>query len=82
MNGGPAGFAVVLKTGDICAEKRGEFAGTAAAGALVAHLVVQNVRLHLHPLVDVAVLKLNETRRNCSDVALLGTSPFVILSAL
>jgi len=67
----PAVLAVVLQTGDVGAEEGGELAAASRALALVTHLVVQHVRLHLHPLVDVAVLQLHEARRDGSDVALL-----------
>lgn len=71
VDGGPAELAVVLKTGDVSAEERRELPPAAAALALVAHLVVQDIWLHLHPLVDVVVLQLDESSADGGDVALL-----------
>lgn len=48
VDGRPAMLAVVLQTGDVGAEEGRELAAAAGALALVAHLVVQHVRLHLH----------------------------------
>ena len=48
VDGLPAVLAVVLQAGHVGAEERRELAAAARAGALVAHLVVQHVRLHLH----------------------------------
>lgn len=70
----PAGrfaFATYLKAGDVGAEEGSELAPAALALALIAHLVVQDVRLDLDPLVDVAVLQLHEARADGGDVALL-----------
>lgn len=48
MDAGPAVLAVVLQAGDVGTEEGGELAPTACPLALVAHLVVQDVRLDLH----------------------------------
>lgn len=48
MDAGPAVLAVVLQAGDVGTEEGGELASTACPLALVAHLVVQDVRLDLH----------------------------------
>lgn len=48
MDAGPAVLAVVLQTGDVGTEEGGELPPTAGPLALIAHLVVQDVRLHLH----------------------------------
>lgn len=48
VNARPAVFAVVLQTGHVGAEERCELAAAAHALTLVADLVVQYVRLHLH----------------------------------
>lgn len=45
---GPAKLAVVLKTGDVSTEKRSKLAPAACALTLIAQLIVQDVRLHLH----------------------------------
>jgi hypothetical protein len=52
-------------------KKGGELAAASGALALVAQLVVQHVGLHLHSLVDLAVLELDEPSANGGDVALL-----------
>lgn len=44
----PAVLAVILQTGDIGTEKRGEFSSAASALTFIAHLIIQNVRFHLH----------------------------------
>lgn len=71
VDGGPAELAVVLKTSDVSAEERSELPPASAALALIAHLVVQDIWLHLHPLVDVIVLQLDESSADGGDVALL-----------
>lgn len=48
VDAGPAVLAVVLQAGDVGTEEGGELPPTASPLALIAHLVVQNVRLHLH----------------------------------
>lgn len=48
MDAGPAVLAVVLQAGDVGTEEGGELAPTACPLALVAHLVVQDIRLDLH----------------------------------
>lgn len=45
---GPAELAVVLKTGDVSAEERSKLPAAACALTLIAQLIVQDVRLHLH----------------------------------
>lgn len=45
---GPAELAIVLQAGDVGAEEGRKLAAAASALALVAQLVVQHVRLHLH----------------------------------
>ena len=47
MDGLPAVLTVVLQAGDVGAEERGELSPAPRALALVAHLVVQHVGLHL-----------------------------------
>lgn len=71
VDAGPAVFAIVLQAGDVGTEEGGKLAPTACPLALVAHLVVQDVRFDLHPFVDVIVLQLNEASADGSDVALL-----------
>lgn len=44
----PAVFAVILQTGDVGTEERGELPTTACALALVTHLVIQHIWLHFH----------------------------------
>jgi len=44
----PAMLAVVLQAGHVGAEERCELATAARSLALITHLVVQNIRLHLH----------------------------------
>jgi hypothetical protein len=60
-----------LKTCDIGAEERSELAAAALSTALVAHLVVEDVWLHLDAFINVAMLQLNEASRDGGDVALL-----------
>lgn len=48
VDAGPAVLAVVLQAGDIGAEEGGKLPPAARPLALVTHLVVQDVRLHLH----------------------------------
>lgn len=45
---GPAVLTVVLQAGDIGTEEGGKLPPTARPLALVTHLIVQDVRLHLH----------------------------------
>jgi len=71
MDHGPAVLAIVLQTGHIRAEERGEFATATLTLALIAHLIVQDIGLHLHPLVNVAMLQLHKSGRDGRNVALL-----------
>ena len=48
VDAGPAILAVVLQAGDIGTEEGGKLPSTACSLALIAHLVIQDVRLHLH----------------------------------
>ena len=48
VNGGPARFAVVLQTGHVGAKEGRELAATSRPGALIAHLVVQDVGFHFN----------------------------------
>lgn len=48
VDAGPAVLTIVLQARDVGTEERGELASTACALALVTHLIVQHVRLHLH----------------------------------
>lgn len=48
VDAGPAVLTVVLQARDVGTEERGELASTARSLALVTHLIVQHVRLHLH----------------------------------
>lgn len=66
-----AGLTAHLKTCDVGAEERRKLATAALSTALVAHLIVQNVWLHLDALINIAMLQLNEASRNGSDIALL-----------
>lgn len=60
-----------LKTCNVGAEERRKFATAALSTALVTHLIVENVRLHLNAFVNVAMLQLNEASRDSGDVTLL-----------
>jgi len=71
VNGGPARLTIILQTRDIGAKEGRKLAATPIALTLIAHLIVQHVRLHLHPLVDLAMLQLHEPRTDRRDVALL-----------
>lgn len=71
MNRSPARLAIVLQTGDIGAEERRKLAATSRTLALIAHLIVEDIRLDLDTLVDLAVLQLHEAGRDGRDVALL-----------
>lgn len=44
----PAVFAVILQTGDVGTEERGELPTTACALALITHLIIQHIWLHFH----------------------------------
>lgn len=68
---GPAELAVVLQTCDISTEKGSKLSPAACALALVTQLIVQDVGLHLHPFVDVSVLKLDKSCADGSNVTLL-----------
>lgn len=48
VDAGPAVLTVVLQAGDVGTEEGGELPPAACPLALVTHLVVQDVRLHLH----------------------------------
>lgn len=48
VNARPAVLAVILQTCDVGTEKWSELATAASALTFIAHLIVQNVRLHLH----------------------------------
>lgn len=48
VDAGPAVLAVVLQAGDVGTEEGGELPPTACPLALITHLVIQDVRLHLH----------------------------------
>ena len=48
VDAGPAVLAVVLQAGDVGTEEGGELPPAACPLALVTHLVVQDIRLHLH----------------------------------
>ena len=48
MYDGPAVVAVVLEAGHVGAKERGKLAATAHTLALVAHLIIKDVRFHLH----------------------------------
>lgn len=48
VDAGPAVLAVVLQASDVGTEEGGELPPAASPLALVTHLVVQDVRLHLH----------------------------------
>lgn len=50
VDGLPAVLAVVLQAGHVGAKERGKFASASRTLALVAHLVIQDVRLHLYLL--------------------------------
>lgn len=64
-------MTLYLQTSHIRAEELCKFATTSLALALIAHLIVQHVWLHLDTFVNVAMLQLHKARRNRSDVALL-----------
>lgn len=44
----PAVFAVILQTGDVGTEERGELPTAACALALITHLIIQHIWLHFH----------------------------------
>lgn len=71
VDGSPAELAVILETRDVGAKERSELPSAARALAFVTQLIVQDIRLHLHPLVDVIVLQLDEASADGCDVALL-----------
>lgn len=48
VDAGPAVFTVVLQTGDVGTEERGELPTAACALALVTHLIIQHVWFHFH----------------------------------
>lgn len=48
VDAGPAVLTVVLQARDIGTEERGELASAARTLALITHLIIQYVRLHLH----------------------------------
>lgn len=48
VDAGPAVFTVVLQTGDVGTEERGELPTAARALALVTHLIIQHVWFHFH----------------------------------
>jgi len=71
MDDGPTVFAIVLQTGDIGAKEGRKLATTTLTLALVAHLIVQDIGLDLHPLVYIAMLQLHKSGRDGRYVALL-----------
>lgn len=48
VDAGPAVLAVVLQAGDVGTEEGGKLPPAARPLALITHLVIQDVRLHLH----------------------------------
>jgi hypothetical protein len=60
-----------LQASDIGAKEGREFATATLTLTFIAHLIVEDVRLHFNTLVNVIVLQLNEASGNGSDVALL-----------
>lgn len=67
----PTLLTVILKACDIGAEERRKFTTASRTLAFVTHLVIQDIRLDLHPLVDVVVLQLDESSADGRNVALL-----------
>lgn len=65
------GHKTNLKASDVSTEEWCKLATATLSATLVAHLIVENVRLDFNTLVDVAMLQLNETGRDGSNVALL-----------
>ena len=76
VNSGPAGFAVILKTGYICTKEGRKLPRAATSGTFITHLIVQNIRFNFDPFVYITMLKLYKTGRNGSDITLLRTENF------